>query len=542
MTGIAALLGALGLVGIAFGLLSFLLALFGMPTELGWVVWNLVVGVGLLGSAAVINFDALRERLSSGEARRAGKYGTSAVLSTVLSIAILAALGFLATRYHWRYDASEQKIHSLSDQSRKVLRGLERDVEVLALFPTLDQQPVRDLLDRYSYQSSRFKVEYADPNERPDLLQRYGIAPEDLGNGIVRIALGDDSVNVDEVTEENVTNAMVKLSRTSEKLVYFLEGHNERPVEDEAAKEQRGYARAAEALRNETYRVETLLLAAKGDVPEDANVVIVAGATRPLLPQESAALTRYLARGGALLVMVDPRANTDLGATVRGWGVELGEDIVVDRALALFGRATTPFASRYDPTHEITRDLRETTLFHIVRSVKPVPGAESDFTEIVFTGQDSWAERDLDRFFAEGAAEFGEGDLRGPVPIAVVGTPHLDGSSPGEAEAQAADAEGEDAGAEKERGRLAVFGDSDFAANDMLEGYRNRDLFVNTVNWLMGDVEAISIRPNRARASRFQLSTQQFERIRWLSLFLAPQALAVIGVVVWWSRRRTAGR
>jgi ABC-type uncharacterized transport system involved in gliding motility auxiliary subunit len=88
------------------------------------------------------------------------------------------------------------------------------------------------------------------------------------------------------------------------------------------------------------------------------------------------------------------------------------------------------------------------------------------------------------------------------------------------------------------KARIVVFGDSDFASNELLDAYRNRDLFLNTVNWLLGDVEAISIRPNKSRASRFQLSQEQFLRIRSLALFVLPEALGVLGVLAWWSRRR----
>jgi ABC-type uncharacterized transport system involved in gliding motility auxiliary subunit len=87
-----------------------------------------------------------------------------------------------------------------------------------------------------------------------------------------------------------------------------------------------------------------------------------------------------------------------------------------------------------------------------------------------------------------------------------------------------------------------VVGDSDFASNELIEAYRNRDLFLNTVNWLMGDVEAIAIRPNRSRASRFQLSQEQFTTIRSLSLFVLPEAFGVLGVLTWWSRRRSSER
>jgi ABC-type uncharacterized transport system involved in gliding motility auxiliary subunit len=539
MTGVSVLFGALGLVGLVFGLLSFALALFGAPTDPFLIGANLVVGIVLLVIAVGLNFDALRERLSSGEARRAGKYGTSAVLTALISIAILGGLGFLAERHPVRFDWSEAKVHSLSDQSHKVLGGLESEVHAVAFFSPLDLEPVRQLLDRYDYASDRFRVEYVDPSERPDLLERYQVTPENLGQGLVRIALGEDSVEVAEPSEEKITNAMVKLSRRGEKRVYFLEGHNEHAIEGEAANEKEAYARASEALRNENYQVSTLLLAAKGEVPEDADVVVAAGATRPLLEPEHAALERYLRRGGALLVLIDPRAKTDLVDRVRDWGVDLGDDVVVDRKLALFGRATTPFAGEYAPDHDITKDLRETTLFHMARSVRGGGEGSGEFTEIVFTGEDSWAERDLQQFFAEGRAELGPEDLAGPVPIAVAGRPDLES-----ADAEPPAPEGGDASEEPEPAepRLVVFGDSDFASNELIEAYRNRDLFVNSVNWLLGDVEAISIRPSRSRASRFQLSTQQFMTIRSLSLFVLPEVIAVLGVVTWWRRRQAPGR
>jgi ABC-type uncharacterized transport system involved in gliding motility auxiliary subunit len=230
--------------------------------------------------------------------------------------------------------------------------------------------------------------------------------------------------------------------------------------------------------------------------------------------------------------MLDPRAKTDLVDDVRGWGIEVGDDIIVDRKLALFGRATSPFAGNYDTTHPITKDLRETTLFHVARSVRPSGDANPDVKQLVFTGEDSWAERDLDRFFGEAVAELGADDVKGPVSIAVAKEIDLSGAAPAEAETK-----GEGAPSSK-RARIAVFGDSDFASNELIEAYRNRDLYLNTVSWLMGDVEAISIRPNRSRASRFQLSQEQFMRIRSLALFVLPETFGVLGVLTWWSRRR----
>jgi len=530
MPGLPSLLAALGAVGIGFGLMSFVLVLAsgaGISSDLGWIGANLVVGLALLITAVAMNIDALRERMSSGEARRAGKYGTSAVLSTVLGIALLGMLGFLATRYHHRFDWSEQKVHTLSDQSRKVLEGLTQDVDVTVLVSSVDQAPARELLDRYAYESKRFRVEYADPNERPGLLEQFKIEPGKLGeHGLVRLAIGGESVEVSQIDEEHVTNAMVKLSRTGEKVVYFVQGHGEDPIDGEDAKGREGFAGAADALRNENYRVEPLLLSSVKDVPEDADIVIVAGARKQMFDEELAVLDRYLARGGALLAMVDPRVSGSWIEKLRGWGADLGNDIVVDRALALFGRAVTPFAGKYDPEHPITKGFRDprndAVMFHEVRSVKPRDGVA--LQAIVFTGEASWAERNLARLDSEGAAAMDADDLPGPVPVMVAGTPALSASTEG--------------GAAK--ARLVVVGDTNFASNEFIDAGRNRDLFLNAANWLIGDVAAISVRPNRSRASRFQLTADQFHAIRSASLFILPEAIAVLGVFTWWSRRNPA--
>lgn len=524
MAGVSALFGALGLVFIAFGLVSLILYLAGAPSDLRWIVANFGIGVVLLGGGLVANAERIGERLRSSEGRRIGKYGTSAVAQTLILLAIIGLFAFLSTRYHHRFDITEAGVHSLSDRTEKVLGGLERDVEVVALVPTARQIIVRDLLSRYEYANPRFRVEYADPNTRPDLVESEAVTPERLESGILQISIGDSSVEVDEITEEKVTNALVQLTRSGERVVYFLVGHNEHPALGEGSEEAGGFSLARQALENENYRVETLLLAATGDVPEDAEVVVVAGATRPLLTEESRALERYLERGGALWVGIDPRANTNIGDDLDRWGVEVGEDIILDRVQGMFGRPMSPLAGEY-ANHEITRGLREATLFEGARSVQPQREAGGKFTAIVRTSDNSWAERDLERLFGEKLAEYGDDDLRGPVALAVAGSPLLDG-----------DVDLPD-GAEP---RLVVFGDSDFASNQFIDVFRNRDLFVNSISWLIGDVEAISIRPPSSRASRLALSQSQFAWLSLLSLFVLPQIIMVVGVFVWWRRRTVA--
>ena len=133
----AALVGALGGVFTVFGLLTVLLWAVQSSLPLWWVGANLGIGFGFLAIAALASVETLRERLRSGATRRAGKYGTSAVISAVASIAILGILAVLSTRYPVRFDWSEQGVHTLSPQSRELLANLDRDVRVTALFNPL---------------------------------------------------------------------------------------------------------------------------------------------------------------------------------------------------------------------------------------------------------------------------------------------------------------------------------------------------------------------------------------------------------------------
>jgi ABC-type uncharacterized transport system involved in gliding motility auxiliary subunit len=529
------LLGWLGAVALLFGFLSLILQIASGFTfiELDAVgIWlNFLVGAVLLGIALVSNLESLRERLRTGGARRSGKYGTSAVLNAVLAIALLSLLAFLTTRYHARSDWTETGTHSLGPQTTEVLAKLDTDVEITAFYQAIAARPAREFLERYQYASPRFKVAFVDPLARPGLVKESGVTESKLANGVVLVKLGGEKVEVTDLTESAMTNALVKLTRGKAKKIYFLTGHNERVADGEGADAPEGFKFAKEALANENYTVEPLLLASQADVPADADAVVIAGPTRPFHVSEPAALQRYLERGGGLLVLLDPRANTDLYTKLAEWGVEVGDDVVVDQKFAASGQPLTFFALDY-PGQAITEGFREPTLFHLARSVVPKAEAAPALEPIVRSSDQSWAERNVDRLFTESLGELDDKDLKGPVPIGVAGVLQLGPPPPPPAE-----------GAEPPKvpqARLVVYGDADFASNAIVQQFSNRDLFVNSVNWLLGDVEAISVRPTDARASRLQLTREIVAQLRYLSLFVLPEAIAVLGVVVWWRRRAPA--
>jgi ABC-type uncharacterized transport system involved in gliding motility auxiliary subunit len=82
-----------------------------------------------------------------------------------------------------------------------------------------------------------------------------------------------------------------------------------------------------------------------------------------------------------------------------------------------------------------------------------------------------------------------------------------------------------------------VLGSTDAGNNQFIGQLFNRDLFVNSADWLSGEENQISIRPRQLRSSRFRLTADQFTIVFILSVLLLPELLLIAGIVVWWERR-----
>jgi ABC-type uncharacterized transport system involved in gliding motility auxiliary subunit len=511
--------GFFGLVGV--GLLLFALILLAFTRGAG-AFDVLVILVHLIGGIAciVVYLSSGLENLREFLGERSTRYGTSTILASLFFVGILAALNFLSTRYNARWDMTESGAYSLSQQTTNVLRGLDEELTMEAFVERGRNPLVEDLLRRYADTSSEVSYRMIDPDRQPELAERYEIRQYNT----VRLGYGDQSTAVVEPTEETLTNAVIKLTRDSELTVCAVSGHGEPAMDDKETAS--GYALAAAAIENENYKLETILLPSLEEVPETCAVVMIAGPQRPFLEHELAALDRFVRSGGSLLALVAPRQAPQLVEFLERWGIDVGDDVVVDQVVRLFqgpSLGLSPLVDEYDANHEITRDLRERSLFPLVRSVTSVenPQQAIGVTELVKSSPSSWAETDVAGVFESGTAALDAADRRGPISIAAaaeIGLAELD--EPGEGEA-----------------RLVVIGSVEFADNQNLEGtFFNRDLFLNSIGWLAGESDLLSIRPRAVRASRVSFTRDEGTLIFYLSVLVIPELLLMLGLYVWWRR------
>ncbi len=282
-----------------------------------------------------------------------------------------------------------------------------------------------------------------------------------------------------------------------------------------------GYGGIAELLKSDNFLVEPLILLQQ-DIPADAAVLVIAGPKSDFLEPEIAKLNAFLAKGGKLMVLIDPPPGaeapplTNLIALLKDWAVEVGNNAVLDPMSQLRGtQADVPVAAQY-PYHAITSTFRLLTAYPFSRSVKPIEGAPGGrtATSFIMSGRNSWAESDLKTLTTKGEAapEFDKGDVQGPISLAVAVSAPIEGATP------PPPADGQDANPNKPETRLVVVGDSDFAANSVAGIPGNQDMFLNMVNWLAQQENLISVRPRSPEDRRITLTGGQDRMIFWFTL------------------------
>lgn len=516
-------LALLGLVILLFGIIGGFFIGHTHPIMLSHMIvgilclaaWYLLYGMKNAGSAT---------KVITG---RRSRFGVNAVLYGTVFLGILACINWIGTneKYNLRWDFTEEGVFSLSDQSIKAVENLKKPLKLVAFNVGGGDPSSFDLVKLYDYQSEKVKVEIVDPNAKPHLVEKYGMKQ---GN-VLYLAYGDENQlegesRVNDLTENTITNAILKLTKGAAKKVYYLVGQDEPSLEDGS---KQGFLAFAEAIRDEHINIEPLALAQAGKVPEDAAAVIVVAPKKPMFPEEKEALIKYGDNGGKLLLMKEPtypNTSTDVVEIASHYGIEVRDDLVLDAVTRLFAgpsMAVQFVASAYEP-HPITMALpqRDKPILNMASSVTVKSDAPKDatYTEIIKTSDKGWGETDLKTIFTQSdpTVSFDSSDVTGPLSLAVAYESKAEeGKSPT---------------------RLLVFGDTDWASNSFIQFSVHRDLLLNSINWLIGEVSNITIRPKKFKANYQRLPRETFYIILG-SGFFVPELILILGLVIWWRRK-----
>jgi ABC-type uncharacterized transport system involved in gliding motility auxiliary subunit len=450
--------------------------------------------------------------------RRRLIYGTNALISVLSVCGILVILNYVVFRSDIRIDMTEGKLFTVSEHTVGVIGNIDGNVEMFAFFRDvgMDRSEFQDLIKEYTRRSGKIKVRFINPDKEPGIAKKYDIKEYGTivlidGEQTIKLRLADHiSGGILKNAEEEITNALFKLNRVVHKTVYFLTGHGERDINDELEPEGLGVLKAA--LRDEGYGVEEFLLLRGDPLPGKDSVLIVSAPKQALSLKEITDIKSYLDQGGKAVFLIEPRSGGELVSILKGYGFVIADDIIIDPSSKLEGGGDiAPIVAQY-AHHDITEGFRFATIFPYSRSVGVDEQDGMDSSVIANTGEYSWSESNFE-LFDQGVAQQEEGDKKGPLGVAAV----IENG---------------------DESRIAVFGSVDFVSNIFIDFSGNRDLFLNTVNWVAGDENLISIRPRAAKAGKLTITKKQTNIIFFFTVVLMPALIFFSGIGIWWKRRR----
>ena len=531
------------------GLVFMIAAIIWYSISNVWHGGNLTLAIAG-GVLIIVGVSANFRQIIKALGKRPAKYAGNYAVSLILVLIIVCGLNYVGTRHLKRFDMTGSGRYTLAPQTVMALSNLREEARILAFFPGGTHAPLKELLTEYGALSGNLKYEFIDPDKQNYLATQYDISSYGVFRnpltgasgryGTVIVSLGDRQEKIEkgpgeEIQEEDITNAIIKVGRTEKKKIYFLQGHGEKSPDNSG---QSGYSLAKTALESQGYVVKTINLAESGAIPEDAAVIVIAGLKNAPFQGEMELIETFLNNGGSALFMMDPAPAPAISDFFKKWGVVVDDDIVLDVSGVgrLMGASENmPLVLRYE-SHSITERFNAMSFFPATRSIRPVDDLprDIDVQALFFSNENSWGETN---HLGNAEAKFDQGkDLRGPLSLAVA----VSKETPEEKDENDVD---EDANADVDRkpapsARMVVTGTSNFAIDAYFQVQGNGNLFLNMISWLAQDDELISIRPRSVDDRRIILSQGQMMLVRLFTIYLLPGAAVVIGIIVVARRRR----
>jgi hypothetical protein len=481
--------------------------------------------------------------------RRRWKIGSDMFARTVLVLAVAVMANYIGAQFFQRFYLSSQTRVQLFPRTLSVLHSLTNRVAVTLYYDRQDDfyPDIVALLNEYCSANPKISVRTVDymrdAGEAEKVKEKYGLNSAtdknliifDAGSGHVQIRPGsalvqyaptgiskDKKLEFGPVAfrgEEMFTSLLLALEDAKPFKAYFLQGHGEPSLTDSG---QSGYLKFASVLRENYVDVQSLKLLGDSDVPEDCNLLIIAGPQTPAFSElELQKIDRYLSQGGRLFALLDSTSiarPTGLEGILAHWGVNVAADVVRDLKNTTSSSGTDVVVSKFSQ-HPAVNPLTQSALQMVLpRPVSRVdwknpPPDAPQVDELAFSGDSSTL-----------AGDTAEPPRSYPLMAAVE--------------------QKNTAGVANPRGntRMVVTGDSIFLGNQVIEGGEggaNRDFLGYAVNWLLDRPQLVAgIGPQRVTEFRLLMTRTQQREVCWVLLGALPGAVLLFGGLIWLARRK----
>ena len=446
------------------------------------------------------------------------KYGLLTTVFSLILIAIIIVLNAgvdkLAERYPLKADLTQNGIYKISDYTKNMLKDLQADVDVYAFYLPADKnESILEILYRYQRESEHIKFKVVSPGENPALSLKYDKNNEGLQSGTIIFDCNGKytTVTSDEMSnyssylgyeteiyaEEKFTESIIYVTSDITKKIYTVSGHGEDDgYEMNNVLSQYGYEKAEIKLSD--------------GIPEDTSVLMILAPVKDYTDSDIQILDDYLSEGGKLFVAFEPLAQglSNLYGYLNEWGIDTKDELVIegDQTKTLAAGKTMFFATGKD--HPLLGNILNNQYMVMIANTKPVYVVETNgvvVREFMSTSKSGYV-------VSSKNIEDSDAILKGTVPIAAT--------------------------AEKDEGKIVVYGSNLYFADAMFKmpELANKELFLNSLEWLNDDKVNTGIRPKSVVGTMLAISKSQTSMI--VSIVIAlPILMILFGVYVFIRRR-----
>lgn len=457
---------------------------------------------------------------------RRGVFNSSFV---VIGLAIVVAVNVFANELPEKaksVDLTSQNLYTLTDESVNLVKNLKQDVTlyVLSSEKSADDTVARTL-SNYEDVSSHIKVEYIDPAVSPNFYASYtDTAPSD---GSIIVVCGNTSkvvsssdlyqYDIDYSTytqtksaydgEGQLTSAISYVTSEDLPKVYTITGHGETALDDTFKS----------ALEKMNISVEDLTLLQEEAIPEDAAAVIINGPTSDFSADDATKISTYLAGGGKLIVTTAYNKTED---TPNFDGILSAYDIQVTNGLVMDSDSSHyyqyPFYLLPDVASATQTSKVSNYVFMPYAQALTNAGVHTDtitWTDLLTTSDNAYVKTDISNITT---FEKESGDQSGKFTLAANVT---DSESGADITVVAS--------------VLAFSNDAD----SIVSG-QNLALFKGIASTFASSDSAVSIDAKPYTYTTLSVNQSVAIMSETLLVMVLPVALIVIGIVIWYRRRR----
>ena len=464
------------------------------------------------------------------------KNGSYTMVMSVIFIAVVIVINMIVSTIPSKYseiDISSQKLYSIGDETKKMLKDLEKDVTIYQIAQSgSEDENISNLLKKYEDESKHIKVEQKDPVVNPKFVSQY--TSDDLSANSLIVVCGDrnkviDYNNIYETSidyqtyssqttgfdgEGQITSAIGYVTSENLPVLYTVEGHGEKDM-DSSIKED---------IEKANMDIKSLNLLTEGTVPDDADCLFIDSPSTDFSSDEKDAIIEYLENGGKAMIFSDYTTEDmpNFDAILENYGVQRTEGVVFEGDKQHYAMQMpyylVPTINSTDASSE-TASAGYYVLAPYAQGIKQLDDVRDTvkIESILTTSDQAYSKTDLN----SNTIEKEDGDVEGPFDLGVSITESLD---------------------DDKETQIVYYSTSnlmDSQTNQMVSG-GNEKLIIESLKWMTDTEESASVSIPSKSLEVSYLTITDYDAAFWkiCTIALIPGLFLVIGFVVWIKRRK----